>query len=44
MEELCLLEQKFIKNDKITIRELINQVSSTVGEKIEIKKYIRLSA
>jgi len=42
--EICLLNQKFVKDDTITVRELINKVSGTVGEKIEIKKFVRLSA
>lgn len=42
--EKCLINQNFIKDDKITIKQLIQSVSSTVGEKIEIKKFVRLSA
>ena len=41
--ELCLLNQKFIKDDKVTIKQLIQSVSSTLGEKIEIKKFTRMS-
>jgi elongation factor Ts len=44
LEEMCLLNQKFVKDDTITIKDLINKVSGTVGEKIEIKKFVRLSA
>ena len=44
LEEMCLLKQKFVKDDTITIEQLIANVSATVGEKIEIKKFIRLSA
>lgn len=44
IEESCLLNQKFIKDDAITIKDLINNVSGIVGEKIELKKFIRLSA
>lgn len=42
--EVCLLDQKFVKDDTITVCELINQVSAKVGEKIEVKKFIRLTA
>lgn len=42
--EKCLLNQKFIKDDTITIKELINRVSSTLGEKIELKKFVRIVA
>jgi elongation factor Ts len=42
--EICLLNQKFVKDDTITIKELIAKVSGIVGEKIEIKQFVRLSA
>jgi len=35
-EEVCLLNQKFIKDEDITIKELIEQKIGTIGEKIEI--------
>ena len=43
-DEVCLLRQKFVKDDKTTIQQLITNVSGTVGEKIEIKKFTRFSA
>jgi len=42
--DVCLLNQKFIKNEEQTIRELIQSVSGTVGEKIELKRFVRFSA
>lgn len=42
-EDVCLLNQKFIKNDKITIQEQINQVSKNTGIKISIEQFTRLS-
>jgi len=42
--EICLLNQKFVKDDTITIKELITKVSGIVGEKIEVKQFVRLSA
>lgn len=44
MTEVSLSNQKFIKDESITIGELINKVSATVKEKIEIKKFVRFSA
>jgi elongation factor Ts len=41
--ESCLLNQKFVKNDTITIKQLIQSVSSVVGEQIEVKKFIRMT-
>jgi len=43
LEEMCLLDQKFVKDDTKTIRQLIQSVSATVGEKIEIKKFIKMT-
>lgn len=41
VEAMCLLHGKFVKEDTITVRELINRASSTLGEKIELKKFVR---
>jgi len=43
-DESCLMNQKFIKDDSVTIRGLITKVSGIVGEKIEIKNFVRLSS
>ena len=40
-EEVCLLKQHFIKDEDITIEELINQKIAVIGEKIEIKRFAR---
>lgn len=40
-EDACLLKQPFIKDEDITVEELINQKIAKIGEKIEIKKFIR---
>jgi elongation factor Ts len=44
LEESCLLNQPFVKDDNLTIRDIINNVSANVGEKIELKKFVRFSA
>lgn len=44
LEEMCLLNQRFVKDDSITIQQLIASVSAQVGEKIEIKKFVRMVA
>ena len=41
--EFCLLEQPFIKDDKKTVKELIDEKIAKLGEKIEVKKIARLS-
>lgn len=40
-EDVCLLKQPFIKDEDITVEELINQKIAKIGEKIEVKKFIR---
>lgn len=40
-EEVCLLNQKFIKDDTKTVKNLIEEHITKLGEKIEIKKIIR---
>lgn len=39
--EVCLLKQPFIKDDKVTVEELIKQVIAKTGEKIEIGRFVR---
>jgi elongation factor Ts len=38
----CLLEQTFIKDDKLTVQQLIDQVAKKIGDSIEVKQYIRM--
>ncbi|MFQ5927430.1 MAG: translation elongation factor Ts [Terriglobia bacterium] len=40
-EENCLYEQHFIKDDKITVRELIDAVIAKVGENITVRRFAR---
>lgn len=40
-EEVCLLKQLFIKDDKIKIEELIEQKIAKLGEKIEVIRFTR---
>ncbi|PIP67135.1 MAG: translation elongation factor Ts [Parcubacteria group bacterium CG_4_9_14_0_2_um_filter_41_8] len=40
-EEVCLLNQAFIKDDSKTIQDLINEATAKIGEKIEITEFIR---
>ena len=38
-QEVCLLKQPFIKEDKMSIEELVKQIIAKTGEKIEIGKF-----
>lgn len=39
--ETCLAKQPFVKDEDITIEELVNQKIAKIGEKIEIKRFVR---
>lgn len=41
--ENCLLEQLFIKNDKVTIEDLLKEKIAKVGENIKIQRFCRFS-
>lgn len=40
-EEFCLLNQPYIKDDKMTIGDLINGKIAKIGEKIAVKRFCR---
>lgn len=42
--ERCLYNQQFVRDDVVTIGQLINGASSTLGEKIEVKHFVKLVA
>jgi len=39
--QICLLEQAFVKEDKISITQLLEAKSKEIGDKVEIKRYTR---
>jgi len=41
-EETCLLEQPFIKDPSITIKELVQQKNALLGENIVLRQFARL--
>jgi len=40
-QESCLLEQAFVKNPDITIKDLLHQLIAKLGENIVIKRFVR---
>lgn len=40
-EDVCLLEQKFVKNDEKTIEQVLQDAVSTIGENIQIRRFVR---
>ncbi len=41
-EDNVLLEQKFVKDDKRTVGELVKELSGKTGEKIDVRRFVRL--
>lgn len=40
-EQICLLEQAFIKDPDIKVKELLSQKISKIGENIKIRRFVR---
>lgn len=43
LRELALLEQPFIKNDNILVKDSLKQTIATIGENIEVKRFVRFT-
>lgn len=41
LEELALLEQPYIKNDKMVLKDWVKQTIATIGENIKVKRFVR---
>jgi elongation factor Ts len=42
-EEICLMEQPFIKDDAKTITQLLQETVAVVGERVEIHRFVRFA-
>jgi elongation factor Ts len=42
-EEHTLLEQPFVKDDSMTVGELVKSVAGVLGEKIAVKRYVKFA-
>ncbi len=40
-QNACLLEQPFIKDDKMTVQQLLNEASKTLGGPVEVRQFVR---
>lgn len=40
-QEICLMEQSFIKDSGKTIRDLIDEATARVGEKVSVRRFMR---
>ncbi|KAK6924219.1 Translation elongation factor EFTs/EF1B, dimerization [Dillenia turbinata] len=43
LEELALLEQPYIKNDKTVVKDWVKQTIATIGENIKVKRFVRFN-
>lgn len=43
LEELALLEQPFIKNDKVVVRDIVKQTIALIGENMKVKRFVRFN-
>jgi elongation factor Ts len=41
LKELSLLDQPYIRDQNITVEELVKQTSSQIGEKIQVRRFVR---
>ena len=40
-QEVCLIEQAFVKDTDKTVTDVVNEVSAKTGEKIVIRRFVR---
>ncbi len=41
LAEVCLMEQKYVKNPDLSIQDLLNELVAKMGENISVKKFAR---
>jgi elongation factor Ts len=41
LAEICLLEQKYVKNPDLSIQDLLNELVAKMGENISVKQFAR---
>lgn len=41
ISEVCLMEQKFVKNPDLSVQDLLNELIAKMGENISIKRFAR---
>jgi len=40
-EEVCLLEQKFVRDDSKTVNEVLSDATARIGENIRVRRFSR---
>ena len=41
-KEVCLLDQEYFRDDSKTVSDVISEAVSTIGEKIKVRRFVRL--
>nr|XP_024370939.1 uncharacterized protein LOC112280107 isoform X3 [Physcomitrium patens] len=41
LAELALLEQPYIRDDKVPVKDLVKEITAKLGEKIQIRRFVR---
>ena len=39
--DVCLLQQKFVKNDKLSVEEMLQEIIGKMGESVKIRRFVR---
>jgi len=42
-EEHCLLDQRFVKDDSMSVNDLVNSVVGVLGENIKVRRFTKFS-
>ncbi len=42
-EETCLLNQEYIRDDSLTVADVVNDAIAKLGENIEVRRFVRLA-
>jgi len=43
LSEICLLDQKYVKDDKVSVKEYVDSVGKKLGAEIKIAKFLRFN-
>lgn len=43
LQEICLLDQAFVKDDKKTVGDILTEAVATIGENIKVRRFVRFN-
>jgi elongation factor Ts len=41
-EQVCLMEQPYIRDDKLKVKDLLNEATGRLGENLQVRRYVRM--